>query len=234
VREHVETYFHEIRQLLLLRSSQLFLMIDLRRGYKSCCMQLVDEQDLMAPPIIRLENVSVSTMTDSLWIVSNEMWLPFAYLRSVRNSQSTLNDFCCDTMVYRSVVVGVQRKIYDLRDVPRENQKISHFEKHGGQPISDLTPWEVRPWCTIYESKILRSKDLPIVTSVGSASDTLIKTSKNCRKLNFHPWWLFSSILILQWKKTEIFRAWNFVFFQYFDQMPRSEIDCQKNVYIIL
>jgi hypothetical protein len=67
-------------------------------------------------------------------------------------------------MVYRSVVVGVQRKIYDLRDVPRENQKISHFEKHGGQPISDLTPWEVRPWCTIYESKILRSKDLPIVT----------------------------------------------------------------------
>jgi hypothetical protein len=27
-----------------------------------------------------------------------------------------------------------------LRDVPRENQKISHIEKHEGQPILNLTP----------------------------------------------------------------------------------------------
>jgi hypothetical protein len=42
--------------------------------------------------------------------------------------------------------------------------KVSKLLEHEGQPISDLTPWEVRPWRTIYESKIVRSKDLPIVT----------------------------------------------------------------------
>ncbi len=64
--------------------------------------------------------------------------------------------------------------------------KISKLSEHEGQPISDLTPWEVRPWCTIYESKILRSKDLPIVTEVGSTLDTLTKAAKDCRKSNVH------------------------------------------------
>jgi len=42
--------------------------------------------------------------------------------------------------------------------------KISKLPEHECQPILDLTPWEVRPWCTIYESKILRYKDLPMVS----------------------------------------------------------------------